>query len=904
VLTAVPKDGGVQRRGTMIVFAMLIAAHIVFCSAASAQERDRRYEFHIDERTLSAALDALARQANVLVLYPYELAGVTEPHSVSGKYTIREAYEVLLRGTDFSGGLTDSGVLTIARRTTDTQNEGEPMPNKKSRTASIFAFIGSALAAHQSQAQTVDTGDIALEEVIVTAQRRAERLQSVPVSVNVTTGDTLQERGIATLQDLSESMPNLKIATGPASDQLHIRGTGSGFNPGFEQSVATFVDGVYRNRSRSMRVAMLDIDRIEVLKGPQTTFFGANAIAGALSITTRKPTHAFEGNVLALYEPSAGEYNAEGAINTPINDSLALRFAGRWSGMDGYIKNDFNGNKGPHLKDAQGRASARWTPNDRTTIDARFDIARQRDTNTFEAEFLNCPPVDGFPPGANQCARNVALLGSIDSTLNLHSGARYSGFSNINMEEAAVIARIDLDAVSLVSTSAYFHQLVDQIQDLAPYPAPPTVGTGGYFPYHTLETFRQYSQEFRLESPGDRRLTYMAGIYYENGKLDNPLYSGFFFAPFGAFAAPYYNATSMIGGHTNVKVDSKTLSGFASATLGITDHWKLTASARYSRVTKDGDRTSEIGTNTQFVDSADFVPGPAPAQAILSAVTGITLSDYPVNSRTDQEFMPSANLRYIFSDDLMTYLSYAHGFKAGGFGSPGADVFGPETVDSYEAGLKSQWLNRRITANVALFRMDYSDLQESQQQVSASTLLSIVTNVGKSRSQGVEFSGGVLLSDGLNLHADVAWLDSYYISFPNATCTPMQAAVVTNCTRDLSGQRRAFAPKWSGSVGLDYKSRPFWQNTVLKLGALVSFTSKYYEQATISDLVEQKGYGKLDLRGALDFDDGRWEVAVIGKNVTDKITANYRNYAVAAPGSVVALPDRPRSVALQVSAKW
>jgi outer membrane receptor protein involved in Fe transport len=182
-----------------------------------------------------------------------------------------------------------------------------------------------------------------VREVVVTAQRREQRLQDVPVAVSVVSGESLERGNLRTLEDIGTRLPNVKITSGPLVDQINIRGVGSGQNAGFEQSGATFVDGIYRSRSRSTHAALFDVERVEVLKGPQTTFFGANAIAGAINITTRVPDNTFAANGSALYSPSDDEYNVEGGVTLPMSDTFSVRVAARLSGLNGYIDNDLSG---------------------------------------------------------------------------------------------------------------------------------------------------------------------------------------------------------------------------------------------------------------------------------------------------------------------------------------------------------------------------------------------------------------------------------------------------------------------------------------------------------------------------------------------------------------------------------
>ena len=744
-----------------------------------------------------------------------------------------------------------------------------------------------------------------LGEVVVTAQRRAETQQTVPISVTVETGASLQHENVRSLEDLSTRVPDLKIAAATLSDQLHIRGAGSGFNTGFEQSVATFVDDVYRSRSRASRLALFDIDRVEVLNGPQTIFFGANAIAGALSITTRKPDHQFEANATALYSPSDGEHNYEAGVSIPVGENFAVRVAGRWSGMTGYTYDDRYGTQGPNLNDVQGRASALWTPTSQLTITARVDLARLDDNGTFLSELFSCPPSSVTAGG--QCARNLSLNPNLDATINHHTGISEPGGLRLNLEEEELTGKLDLGALTLHSVTSYQDQRANSFYEIGPYPSPSPIGTPDYLPSFSGEEFRQFSQEVRAESDATRRFNYMFGAYYEHQNLSSPLLIGNFVAPFGALApGGVYTAATPIGALYTFNQSSDTWSGFGSATFEIVTNLKLTGSLRYTTEEKAATRGSALGSlpSVLYPTPTNFVPGPASVQTVLAGLLGVPLTPFPVSDRNDNKLMPAANLKYQFSRNLMAYLSYAQGFKAGGFSGSTADVFAPETVSSYEGGVKAQWFERRLTTDVTVFLADYNNLQEAENIITPSgTSVSVVTNAARSRSRGVEFSGAVRATDHLTLRSDVAYLDARYVSYPNSPCSPLESVGLVTCVKDRSGQVPDYSPEWSGSVGAEYAT-PLTSGLGLRLGGTVYFTSLYYQQEAISSLVEQPGYAKVDLRAAIETADSRWTFAVIAKNITNQLTADYRNYAPAAIGTAYAVADRPRSVAFQISAKW
>ncbi|MFA5631563.1 MAG: TonB-dependent receptor [Porticoccaceae bacterium] len=758
--------------------------------------------------------------------------------------------------------------------------------------------------------QSSQQGLQGIDEIIVTAQRRAERLQDVPVSVSIVTGETLDKQAIYSLADLSARQPNLKIVGGSSADQLHIRGTGSGFNGGFEQSVATFVDGVYRSRAWSSRIAMFDTERVEVLKGPQTLFFGANAIAGALSITSRRPGDVPEGNISALYSPNDGERKLEGAVTQPLSDNFSVRLAGRYYGMDGYSDNDRDGD-GPNLDNQQGRVSFVWTPSDSVEIYARYDKGRMRDKGLMNYEIVGCPPRQGSPlqPGAGPlpphglCAASLNQFGDIEDDLNGRSDGGFSGRFFLDLDETLVSARISLPGADLTLSTAYFGQESETIADTLPYPGLSPIGTRSWLPVNAGETFEQLSQEIRLESTTDGKLQYMVGAYFEKGNLDTDTYIGIHYAPLWQFSGGYYTQPTPVTQNYKLHQDTLTYSAFGSLSYDLSEKITLSGGLRYTRVEKEVERETLLGTSDPlYPTEGNFVPAPEAVQTVLAQVSGMNRAPFENPKRNDGEWMPSVKIQYTFSFDAMMYASYTKGFKAGGFSYAGNDRFEPEYVDAYEVGFKASWLDRRLITNLALFRSEYEDLQEAQNiQVGGGVAILQIANAAESRAQGVEFEATALLSDNWRLTTNVAWLESEYISYENATCNPLQQAVVpVGCVQDLSGEMRPYAADWSGSVGLDY-SVPVGDTMQFSAQALLYFTSGFYMQASQGDHVWQPGYGKTDLRLALGSLDERWELALIGKNIFDKQTASYLNYTASSFGTASAIVDRPSSVAVQVN---
>lgn len=747
-------------------------------------------------------------------------------------------------------------------------------------------------------------------EIVVTAQRRTERLQDVPISASVTSGLSLQRSNTLDLQSLAVGTPAVHISTAPVSDFISIRGVGSSLNLGFEQSVATFVDGIYRGRSRSTRAALFDAERVEVLKGPQTTFFGNNAIAGAFNITTRKPGNTLEANSLAFYAPATNEYIVEAGVTVPVSQTLSFRLAGRASGMNGYIYNDVLGEKGPRQRDEIGRISARWKPTDTIETNARFDIGRSRDSNTWLAQALDCPPQPVFGAAKGACARYLAASGgTVDDKLDGHTADNPS-FFNYDYYEAAQTTSVGIGTHSLTFTTGYSQHKYDLLNDVIPAPASKggsvIPGQSQVIPARFIERYHQFSQEVRFQSAQNQPIEYMIGGYYAHDDLNIAGYQGFFQAPLGATVPAFYTAASPIAARVFNTQTSETKSIFGSATARIGGSLRINLGARYSIVDKNAHRSVEQGIAGAQPGPDNFIPGPAAAQAFLLPSLGFNVGDFAYTKRTDKKFLPAASVQLDLVRDVMAYASYAKGFKAGGFSAFSSNsIFNPERVDAYELGVKSQLFDRKLSLSLALFLSDYSDLQETTTiQLANGSQVQIVGNVAKSRSKGIELGARFRAAQGLTFSTELAYLDARYTDYVGAPCTTLQALQRSApCTQDLSGQPRAFAPKYSGSFSADYDAA-LGSRYRLRANATVFYTSRFFQQPVADPFLSQAPYAKVDGRIGVATRDDRWELAVVGKNLTNERTASFRQSIPTSPGSIEALADPLRSIGLQLSWKY
>jgi iron complex outermembrane receptor protein len=871
---------------------------------------------NIPRQDLGSALSAFANQADVQILFaPDAVASLRSP-TVSGTYPPEKALKLLLSGSDLEYVVTGADSVLVRKRAA--VSDRAPARAEAGAPDTIrLAQVGNRPATGRTFAGVVPRVQILeVEQILVTSQKREQSLEDVPLSISVVEGDNLERRDIRNLEELSTMTPNIKIAQGGQADQLQIRGVGSGYNPGFEQAVATFVDGLYRSRSRAVRASLFDVERVEVLKGPQSTFFGNNAIAGALNITTRRPTNLFEGNSTALYSPDDGEYNAEAGASLPISDVLSARVAGKFSGMDGYINDTYTGKKGPHLNDKLGRITFAWAPAEMVDATLRSEYGDLNDNGTFDYKVLNCPPPAAFGAAAGPCARYIGVAGAhnIDNQLDYNSTAA-ENFYRYKYSESGLTMNAHVAGLTFTSVTGFFYHQLDFLFEPSAVPVASPFNAAAAFQSNAWsDNINQLSEELRLTSPTGGLIDYMTGLYYQHARTDVEAVGGFYQTNFGALpaVAPYFPAGSLIATDTHNRQKDDTKSAFGAATVHFAESMRLNLGLRYSEVDKTFTRTNAIGTSSPVPAVGSFVPGPVAGQNVLAPLLRTNVTSYNDLKHDDSKLMPSASVQYDVTSNAMAYLSYANGFKAGGFSfnatATPADTgeFKAETVNSYELGLKASWFDKVLTTNLAVFHMKYSNLQETTGIVVPGTtnFVSVVANAAASTSQGVELGVMWLPMRQLRIEAELAYLDAKYDNFNSASCTALQSVQTpVNCTQNLSGRTRAFAPRYTGSLSADYQI-PVTASLRMSLGGDVYYTDDYYIQANLDPYLRQDAYTKFGARLGLGTVDGTWDVAVIGKNLSDKTTTSFRQVVPGSPGSIVVLPDRPRSVALQVRYRW
>jgi iron complex outermembrane recepter protein len=770
---------------------------------------------------------------------------------------------------------------------------------------------------------------IQLEEVVVTARKRAENLQDVPLSAEVISGETLTHLNLNTLTDAAQTTPSIHVNSTGSGGQLFIRGIGSGTSQQFDQSVGTFIDDIYHGRARVADAAFLDLYQVEILKGPQSTFFGNNAIAGAFNILTAKPTDTFEGSVRALYG-QFGQYAGEGMLNLPAGETFAVRIAAIGDGLSGWQKNPFAGHDQPDQNNKAGRITFLFRPTE--NFDALLKVEGGDNRDSTGSQVADCPPPAPFVP-AGFC--KTALAAGYPTGLDSHENTTSAGQGlTLSTFEDVLTMHYHLGDQTLTSVTGFYNYHFRENDDADGLP--PTL-----FNLQISEKYHQFSQELRIASPLDQTLEYLGGLYFQTDRLDGhggdltyyfltPVIKG---APALAPLVPYLPLASTTTNNGVYMQDEHSYAVFGSLGWNVTAALKLSAGVRGSWVYKTAGSQSFYGTGTQTYDGI----APLPASLLPLVVNpplklGVPSSPW-TSSRSDSAVQPSTTIQYNVTRETMLFASYSRGFLAGiptgGIATVGNITTAtppvlPEHVNAYEAGIKSQLFDHRVLLNLDVFRSDYKDLQVSSAIFNTNgTPVSEVTNAGSSRSEGVEFQGEWLASSAFRLQSAVTYLEAHYVSFPNVTLTGIQTFCRANATvaycrqqfpggvpvlQDLSGQPTNFAPKWSGNLTATYTiTLPRNFHFITEADVFASAHYFFANNATNDPELVQPGYARVDGRFSLESPDQKWSVDILFKNVTDRQIVAGGSGGTALPtstGSTLIRTEQPRNFALQARYRW
>ena len=635
---------------------------------------------------------------------------------------------------------------------------------------------------------------------MVTAQRRPERPQDVPISLTALAGEQLERMQATDLAGLGKVVPSLTMMRTGAFTQPFLRGVGKRSTLGVENSVATYVDGVYLASSISALLDLRGIERIEVLNGPQGTLFGRNATGGVMQIVTRDPSPETSGEA-ELHAGSYGHVRGDMYL-TGGSDRIAGNLAVSLSRNGGYGTNLFSGKKDQGEVDHSLVARSKWVWHAAPSL--KLTIAG--DYQDIDHNFAN-RPVAGFPPLGQPRVLNFRDIDQ-DAANRFHF--KYGGLS--------LKADVEIGTLTFMSLTALRHMRARYGNDLDMGPTPLWAGV-------PEAEQKQLSQEFQLQSSETSRVRWLAGLYYirleEQYEPTTFHYGGSYSALFGG----RIRQTLFSVGKTS------SLAGYGQATIPVASASRLTLGLRYTI-----ERRSVRANGQQLFDNAPFLR-PIPGLPLLS--------EEPLrDGETFRELTWRASLDHHLSGELMGYVSASRGFQSGGWNlqTPQNPAFGPERLDGFEAGLKYAGRSRRVRADANIFYYDYSDLQ-----VSAFTPLgSATTNATSAEVYGL----GLQLEARLGRRTDVTFgaqlLKAKFKRFPNATCTnfsPDAAIPYAPIACDVTGNRLPFAPALKLNVGAS-RELSLGKSGALLLSGSLAYNSGYFSEP--DNVARQKSYATID----------------------------------------------------------
>jgi iron complex outermembrane receptor protein len=701
-----------------------------------------------------------------------------------------------------------------------------------------------------------------LEEITVTAERREQSLQEVPIAVTAFSGDMVNEGGITRMEDVALRTPNFKMTSfNTAESQLYLRGIGSSLDgPASDPSVAVFIDDVYVGRPSGASTDLYDLERIEVLRGPQGTLYGRNAAGGAVNIFTKKPQQDFE----AKAGVTVGDYslvNFRGYINGPISDSIAGKLTANVRTRDGYAENVTTGQDLEDDDTKSIRGQLLITPSETVDVLVGFDYTdiNTSGDNRFLTNF-DVPPV--FPPVfTDPQAAEIATFGN-DPRKSNHEETQKSDKKLMGL---MVDVGADLGWATLTSITAYRESESSWFQALVPLLSDRAGGSGIYeVDDGADQEADQVSQEFRLAGATDN-LNWVAGFFYFRENV-------FKSERFVTYWGPLSPVSFFGDGDVTFNMDAKTESyaAFGQFSWNITDAFALTLGARYTEDEKEQD--SEAVSNIPITGVWGIPLGPAG-------------SPYSATGKESWDKVTTrASLDWKITDDHMVYFTYSEGFKSGAFNSHtpspliAAVPLLPETATNYEIGAKTQWLDDRLRFNITYFDLEYDDLQTW----SLVNFVLVADNAAAEVS-GVETEFAFAFTENFTINGNYATMDHKFTAGANA------------------GNKLTRAPETTWSVFANL-SMPFASGAALDLLASTSYTDEFHFELTNDLRGLEEDVSVLDASATFTSADGRWDVALWGKNLSDELYAVH--HISGSFGGATKIWGPPRTYGITFNYSW
>ena len=655
----------------------------------------------------------------------------------------------------------------------------------------------------------------ALEEIVVTAERRTQSQQDVPLSITTITGDAISASGISEIRDIALKTPNLSITNfSIAEPQLFLRGVGTtSDSAGSDPTVSMFVDDVYIARAGGGSSDLFDLERIEVLRGPQGTLYGRNATGGAISMFTKKPSQEFEAKVSA----TVGDYGLSvlrGYVNGPINDNLAGKLTISKRDRDGYAKNIKNGQELDDADNTSGRAQLLWTPSDMTEVLFGLDYSTDDNNgacrNQTNFDTANQPAGGALVPIAIAA---VAAQGIGDPRTCGNSRAQ---FAEKDVFGAVIRVEHDFDNMQLTSITGYRESEYQWLQELTGGDTPPQLlGVGDF----EGEEQDQFSQEFRFTGEADK-LFWVAGLYYFNENVDR-------FAQTPIQFGQVVNPGLLLDQRYTQLAENTSYAVFGQLTYSLTDTLDLTVGGRQTWDEKTINQTYSFGTQQVFA---------------LNGLEGKW-----------NAFTPRVTVDWKFADNHMLFFTYAEGYKSGLFGSQNTNpvlaaiAIEPEDAISFEIGAKTEWFDNRFRLNATVF-----DLKIENLQTFSLVDFLLVTGNSEIESTGIELDFTAAISDNLTLSGIYSNLDATYVGGTD------------------DGKRAVRSPEDKFSLSINYATE-LGNGASVDFSTSASYSSEFFHERSNIAPSESPSSTTWDASIRYTDPDDKWNLELWGKNLSDEL---------------------------------
>lgn len=793
-------------------FGSLAAIAIATPVAAFTQQPSN--SFDIPSKDLGAALRDYAQASHQQVTFKGTLVRGRTSNPVRGSYSDNAALDIMLKGSGLKVRRAGSGVLVLAEA--DSPRSVQASPAQENAPS-------PARASTESMSGNADGG---LEEIIVTAQRRGENLQRVPIAVSAISSEQLTASGIAATADIKLAVPSADVPIASGFATPFIRGVGSKFiGPATEGAVSTYVDNVYIGNSVAAVLSFNNLARVEVLKGPQGTLFGRNTTGGLISVVTRDPTDQLQANARISY----GNYetiNGDLYVGGPIADGIKADFAAYVKHQgEGYGTNLFTGEDVGRTNYDFGLRSKWVLGNGPLTVKLTADYSELKTSVYVQRVAIGYTAPPAYAAGANYGGSPWDTDLTISPLIKTKSGG--------------ISAKADYElspAVTLTSITAWrksrYHNHFDA--DITRTDAREIDG---------IQIDEQFSQELQLLSGPASPFTWVAGAFLYDAQGRNAPNRFLVDGPARAAPGPFNGVAENI---TTAKQKVFSIAPYAQATVEIADATKLTLGARYT-----------YERRTQYGESRSFSP--------TGVQVGPTLTTPAANKRlTANKLIWRIALDHQFGPDVLGYVSYNRGFKSGGanLSNVTSPMYGPEQLDAYEVGVKSTLFGRRVRLNGAAFYYDYKDVQVSSVEAGIQSIY----NAATARTYGFEMELDAQVTSQLRFNAGYTYLDAKFINFPRAqTNTVNPAGGVVQSFQPASGNKLPNAPESVITAGATY-TVPIGSNT-LNFNGNMYHSSSYF---TEPDNFRSQGSYELYNASVEFILDGRWSFSVWGKNLSNE----------------------------------